>query len=91
MVRLSRLLRTPPARRAELRLSAVAAPLGEDAVIAADDAAWNTTQHLSPATPLLAVADRGQLVGVVSTRDVQRAVEHTDLDQPGPANVPWGA
>jgi len=91
MVRLSRLLHLPPARRAELRLSAVAAPLGDDAVVDADDAAWNTTQHLSPATPLLAVADRGQLVGVVSTRDVQRAVEHTDLDQPGPANVPWGA
>jgi len=91
MVRLSRLLHTPPARRAELRLAAVAAPLADDAVIGADEAAWTATQHLTPATPLLAVADRGQLVGVVSTRDVQRAVEHKDLGQPGPASVPWGA
>jgi Zn-dependent protease/CBS domain-containing protein len=90
-VRLSRLLHTPPDRRAGLRLSAVAAPLAEGAVIGADEPAWSTTQHLSPATPLLAVADQGQLVGVVSTRDVQRAVEHTDLGQPGAASVPWSA
>jgi len=91
IVRLSRLLHTPPARREEMRLAAVAAPLPDDAVIGADEAAWSATQHLSPATPLLAVADQGRLVGVVSTRDVQRAVEHSDLGQPGPASVPWGA
>jgi CBS domain-containing protein len=90
-VSLSRLLHTPPARREEMRLAAVAAPLPDDAVIGADEAAWSATQHLSPATPLLAVADQGRLVGVVSTRDVQRAVEHSDLGQPGSASVPWGA
>ena len=85
IVRLSRLLRVPTARRAELRLSAVAAALTEDAVIGPDEAAWHSAQHLSAATPLVVVADEGHLVGVVSTRDVQRAIGRID---PGPSSIP---
>jgi Zn-dependent protease/CBS domain-containing protein len=85
MVRLPRLLRIPAARRAELRLAAVATPLTDDALIGPDDAAWNSAQHLSAATPLVAVADQGQLVGVVSTRDIQRALGRRD---PGPSSIP---
>jgi Zn-dependent protease len=88
MVRLSRLVRIPAARRAELRLAAVAATLSDDDVIGPDEAAWNTARHLSPATPLLAVADHGHLVGVVSTRDIRRAVELTNHSQPGRPSIP---
>jgi Zn-dependent protease len=88
MVQLSRLLRIPPARRAVLRLAAVAEPLTDDAVIGPDEQAWYSAQHLTPATPLLAVADQGHLVGVVSTRDVQRAVQFTNV---GPPSIPRSA
>jgi Zn-dependent protease len=89
MVRLSRLCRIPPARRSELRLAAVAARLTDDAVIGPDEAAWNSARQLSPATPLLAVADQGRLVGVVSIRDVRRAAEFADFGQPGRSSIGW--
>jgi Zn-dependent protease/CBS domain-containing protein len=91
LVRLSRLLRIPTARRADLRLAAVSSPLSDDSVIGPDDAAWNTTRHLSAVTPLLTVAEQGRLVGVVSARDIQRAVDYPGPGRPDYPSLPRSA
>ena len=79
LVRLDDLTRIPTTERTRLPLRAATEPSATVPTVKADEPASAAARGLSPTTPLVAVTDHDQLVGVVATRDVSHAISLATL------------
>jgi CBS domain-containing protein len=82
MVRLEDLARIPESGRSGVPLHSATAPISSVPTIAPEDPAADAIRNLSPANPLLPVADHERLVGVVAASDVANAIQLSRLNPP---------
>ncbi|MFJ5946385.1 site-2 protease family protein [Streptomyces noursei] len=80
LVQLRRLAAIPVAQRAELRVRDVATPLSQCAVAAPDDLLIEALEKPSLRTGMrILVVDAGQLVGIVTAKDISRMMQRRTL------------
>lgn len=84
IVQVSRLAAVPAAQRETLRVREVSTPLSQCAVAAPDDLLSDALDRLSLRTGMrILVVDAGRLVGIVTAKDISRAMQRHTLGGSG--------